>query len=101
MPVQEVGIRPARAVPYELHVRGQINFGDGLFSLSFGNSGKSAIVSQVYTGQDQFLPRPYTVCPNAELSDTWSFTSIGQLTYDISVYGPNGFFPSLRGKFRG
>jgi phospholipase C len=101
IPVQEVGVRPARAVPYELHVRGQIDFGDGLFSLSFGNSGKSAAVYQVYTGQDKLFPRTYTVGPNAELSDTWSFTSIGQSTYDISVYGPNGFFRAFEGSFAG
>jgi phospholipase C len=86
---------------YELHVRGQIDFADGLFSLSFGNSGKSAAVYQVYTGQGQFLPRTYTVGPGAELSDTWSFSSIGQSTYDISVYGPNGFFRAFEGSFAG
>jgi phospholipase C len=99
MPVQETGIRPARGVPYVLNVSGQVNFADGSLSLSFGNSGVSAAVYQIYTGQGQFLPRTYTVSPGAELSDTWSFSGIGQSTYDISVYGPNGFFRAFAGSF--
>jgi phospholipase C len=101
MPFQETGIRPARPVPYELNVSGQVDFADGSFSLSFGNSGQSAAVYQVYTGQGQFLPRTYTVSPGAELSDTWNFSGIGQSTYDISVYGPNGFFRVFAGSFAG
>jgi phospholipase C len=97
LPVQESGVRPARAVPYELHVRASADFTDGLLKIHFGNTGKVAAVYQVYSGDGQTGPWTYTVGPNTEISDTWSITASGQIGYDLSVFGPNGFLRVFKG----
>jgi phospholipase C len=53
LPVQEPGVRPARAVPYELHVRAHADFAEGVLTIHFGNTGKLAAVYQVYSGDGQ------------------------------------------------
>jgi phospholipase C len=92
MPVQEPGVRPARAVPYELHVQTEADARTGVFRLHFGNTGKSAAVFQVRSGNEAHLPRTYTVGPQQKASDNWTAD-----TYELSVYGPNGFFRAYKG----
>ncbi|WP_263358694.1 phosphocholine-specific phospholipase C [Acidicapsa ligni] len=101
LPIQEPGTRPARAVPYELHVRGEADFNAGTFKIHFSNAGK-AVVYQVRSGSSsESAPRTYTVGSGAELSDTWNIKGNGQTTYDLSVYGPNGFLRAYRGSVSG
>jgi phospholipase C len=95
--VQEPRIRPSRAVPYELQVRGQVDFDDGVVKIHFGNTGKAAAVYQVYSGDGQTGPWTYTVAPHAETFDTWDITASGQTEYDLSVFGPNGFLRVFEG----
>jgi phospholipase C len=97
LPVQEPGVRPARAVPYELHVRAHVNFEDGVLKIHFGNTGKVAAVYQVYSGDGQSGPWTYTVAPNTEIFDTWSITASDETGYDLSVFGPNGFLRAFKG----
>jgi phospholipase C len=97
LPVQEPGIRPSRAVPYELHVRGHADLADGVVKIHFGNTGKAAAVYQVYSGGGQAGPWTYTVGPHAETFDTWDITASGQTEYDLSVFGPNGFLRVFEG----
>jgi phospholipase C len=99
LPVQEPGVRPSRAVPYELHVRAHADLADSEVKIHFGNTGKAAAVYQVYSGDGQIGPRTYTVAPNAETFDTWDFTASGQTEYDLSVFGPNGFLRVFEGSF--
>jgi phospholipase C len=101
LPKQEPGIRPARALPYELHVVGETDFADGSVRIYFGNTGRSAAVFQVRSGDGQSGPWTYTVGSQAYLSDTWTFGGDGPSTYDLSVYGPNGFLRSFRGSVSG
>jgi phospholipase C len=101
VPKQEPGTRPARALPYELHVLGETNVSEGSVQIYFGNSGKSAAVFQVRSADGQNGPWSYTVGAEAFLSDTWSFGADGPSTYDLSVYGPNGFFRGFRGSVTG
>ena len=101
VPAQEPGVRPARALPYELNVVGRTDFADGTVKLHFGNSGKAAAVFQVRSGDLQTGPRTYTVSPGANLSDTWEIKANGQAAYDLSVYGPNGFFRAFKGSIWG
>jgi phospholipase C len=102
MPLQESGRRHARAVPYRLDVRGEVNLGDASLNLSISNSGRAAAVFQVRSGQVRSRdglggPWTYTVGPNAELSDAWFFRENPEAGYDLSVYGPNGFLRSFQG----
>jgi phospholipase C len=95
MPQQEKGTRPARALPYELHAAAEVE--NGTVELEFRNSGKATAVFQVRSGNSNDAPRSYTVSPKQEVSDTWAVASVGSTAYDLSVYGPNGFFRAFQG----
>jgi phospholipase C len=101
VPAQENGTRPARGVPYELHVDGSLDQGAGTLSIGFRNTGKAAAVYQVRSGNSSAGPWTYTVGPDAKLSDTWPFRGFGQGNYDLSVYGPNGFLRTFKGDVGG
>ncbi len=100
LPVQESGTRPARPVPYELHVHGTANFSDGTFEIHFANARKTAVY-QVRSGNSALGPWNYTVGQGASLSDTWQITANSLATYDLSVNGPNGFLRAFQGSVSG
>jgi phospholipase C len=100
LPIQEPGTRPARALPYELHVHGQADFSQGTFNIHFGNGGKTAVY-QVRSGNNALGPWTYTVGKGAEVFDTWAISSNNLSTYDLSVYGPNGFLRAYKGSVSG
>ena len=93
VPKQEKGIRRARALPYELNVYGSVNVSSSTVSLTFFNTGAATVVFHARSGNDADSVRNYTVEPGKQLSDTWSVTS----SYDLSVYGPNGFVRYFNG----
>ena len=95
VPGQEKGIRPARALPYELDVRAAVDVSSGTVTLKFLNTGAATVVFQVRSGNAADLVRTYTVEPGKSLADTWMENS----SYDLSVYGPNGFMRSFNGSF--
>ena len=100
LPRQERGVRPARALPYELHANAFVTSGfptnasatntsvtNESVTIQFGNTGRQTAVFQVRaTGSD---PRTYTVSPSKRLSGTWT-------SDDIEVHGPNGFFRAIK-----
>jgi phospholipase C len=94
LPKQEPGTRPARALPYDLHVHGEANDLQGTVELRFRNSGKAGAVFHVRFGDGQTAPRTYTVGAGEETSDTFAASSA---SYDLSVFGPNGFLRTLAG----
>jgi phospholipase C len=100
LPKQEPGVRPARALPYELHVHGEIEASKPAFELSFRNSGKAGAVFQVRSGDGQSGPQTgpwtYTVGAGAEVSDSFG---AGAPSYDFQVFGPNGFLRTFAGNF--
>lgn len=103
-PVQASGSRPARALPYELHVHAQVQatagrVGATQVELSFVNSGSAAAVFHVYNRLDlAALPRRYTVGAGQQLKDVWAPLSSG--AYDLWVLGPNGFHRHFAGNAR-
>jgi phospholipase C len=100
LPGQEPGVRHARAVPYELEVRGELNASRGLLSIQFINTGRVAAVFQV-RAIDGRAPWTYTVGRGDQTSDTWDVHANGGNEYDLSVYGQNGFFRSFKGSVAG
>lgn len=92
LPQQEPGTRPARALPYELHVDGEVN-ASGV-QLFLRNTGKAAAVFQVRSGDGQAGPWTYTVGARDEASDNLAATGA---SYDLSVSGPNGFLRTFLG----
>src|SRR5262249_5977296 len=101
LPVQEAGIKPARPVPYELHVRAEADASQGELRIHFGNSGRSAAVFQVRAASGQAGPWTYTVGADAHVVETWALRANGQSSYDLSVHGPNGFLRSFKGGIAG
>jgi phospholipase C len=95
LPTQEPGIRLARALPYRSDVYGSLSLANNSFRIYFGNTGRAATVFHVRSGDSTVLPRNYTVEAGKSLDDVWSVNS----TYDLSVYGPNGFLRSFKGSF--
>lgn len=95
MPTQEHGLRPARALPYSLHAHGKVNTVDSTFEIGFANIGTATAVFHVRSGSSSVVPRSYTVEPNKNLVGIWN-SDDGY--YDLSVYGPNGFFRSFKGR---
>ncbi len=95
LPSQQGGIRPSRALPYELHVHSTLVSSKQL-SLEFSNSGRATAVYHVY---DRFeltaMPRRFTVEPQKSLRDVWSARASGE--YDLWVLGPNGFHRHFTG----
>jgi phospholipase C len=92
LPAQEKGVRPARAVPYELEVQ-SVAAAMGEVGLRFVNSGSVAAVFQVRAGSGGAGPWTYTVGADSEASDNLAVAGV----YDLSVYGPNGFYRRFNG----
>jgi phospholipase C len=97
MPVQEPGIRPARPVPYRINATASADLTAEAVTLKFVNTGSRTAVFHVRSANPLQPPRSYTVGPKEELADTWQFAAAGIAPYDLSVYGPNGFFRHYRG----
>ena len=92
LPKQEKGVRPSRALPYELDVHGQLT-SKTTFQLEFLNTGKAAAVFEVRSANPADNVRMYTVEAGKKLTGTWTIAS----QYDLSVYGPNGFARFFKG----
>jgi phospholipase C len=95
LPEQEPGTRPARALPYELHVHGEVEASQGGIEFSFRNTGKAGAVFQVRSGDGKRGPWTYTLGAGDETSDTLGAS--GATSYDYSVYGPSGFLRTFVG----
>jgi phospholipase C len=96
VPAQEKGVRPARALPYELDAVASVH--GSAVSLQFINTGRATAVFQVRSGQAGDAVRNYTVEPGKSLTGAWTVTGS---TYDLSVYGPNGFVRYFKGSVAG
>jgi len=92
VPAQEKGIRPARALPYELNVHATVQASD--IALTFSNTGSATVVFQVRSGNPADPVRTYTVEPGKQLTGSWTVVS----SYNLSVYGPNGFVRFFNGR---
>jgi phospholipase C len=99
VPKQEPGVRPARALPYELHVHAETSFSENSVKLTFHNGPQLASVFQVRSQTNTSGPWTYTVAPHTHLFDTWQFGS--SETFDLQVFGPNGFVRTFRGSLSG
>lgn len=99
LPIQEKGIRPSPAIPYQLYADGKVNVTTHKFSISLSakkeifGSGSAGSPFVVYGQQDQ--PRNYALIAGDTIRDTWDTGVDGQ--YDLSVQGPNGFLRAFKG----
>ncbi|HEY1611739.1 MAG TPA: alkaline phosphatase family protein, partial [Paraburkholderia sp.] len=97
LPVQEIGTRRSRALPYELYSSASVPPGGNTIELVFANSGDVAAVFHVYDRRDlDALPRRYTVARGKQLSDVWS-AAADNGEYDLWVLGPVGYHRHFTG----
>jgi phospholipase C len=97
LPKQEIGIRPARPLPYILHTDARMDIQGNKFWIDFANSGAAGAGFNVYTNNSNDIPRYYTVESQKKLSDFWDVSKSPNGIYEISVQGPNGFFRFFKG----
>lgn len=116
LPKQEVGIKPACALPYQLHVDGKLSADKKAFEIIFSNRtevfGKRTTGSpfNVYApgnylqadaeGKQAYLPVrtwSYGLTPGDKLSDSWPLACFDDQRYHLRVYGPNGFYREFKG----
>ncbi|MGO1068533.1 phosphocholine-specific phospholipase C [Lysobacter sp. CA199] len=101
-PQQERGIKPSRALPYDLQVGERVDRDARRLRLSFANTGRVAAVFHVYDLLDpNAIPRRYTVEPGKSLHGDWSLNTDGARAYALQVFAPNGFFREFRGSLNG
>lgn len=94
---QEKGTRFSRALPYRLNVHLREFRNENKVVLDFGNKGDAGVVYHVYDLNRLYLiPRRYTVEAGKSLSDEWEVEP-DQGSYDLEVYGPNGYFQKFSG----
>lgn len=94
---QEKGTRFSRALPYRLKTSMVQLAKENKARLLFENNGSAGVVYHVYdlTHLDR-IPRRYTVEAGKALSDDWSLSENGG-SYDLEVFGPNGYFHKFTG----
>ena len=94
-PVQELGTRLSRALPYILHSSAKVDVATKTVKLMFSNTGTHAAVFHVYDKLNlDAIPRRYMVEAGKQLDDVWK-ASNG--LYDLWVLGPNGFHRGFAG----
>lgn len=104
LPEQEAGIRPSRALPYELHVSSSIkrdlpHAQTSSVVLKFANTGRAGAVFHVYDRLNLgAIPRRYTVEAGKHLEGSWKAAATG--AYDLWVLGPNGFHRHFTGNLK-
>ncbi len=96
VPKQEPGVRPARALPYELFVRLHSEASQGKIAIRFVNSGKAGAAFLVYSTNSGAAPLSYTVEAGKRLDSHLPLNANG--TYDYTVYGPNGYLRRFAGR---
>ncbi|MDF0605158.1 phospholipase C, phosphocholine-specific [Neisseriaceae bacterium TC5R-5] len=125
-PVQKMGQRRARALPYELFAHARVDTDGQQLYIDFANTGSAGAGFIVYANNhaqfddadkpyepdDSVLPDrvfnnandhqgpwQYTLEAGKTLSDSWRFAAANSaaLNYDFSVYGPNGFLTQFKG----
>ncbi|HEY3465171.1 MAG TPA: phospholipase C, phosphocholine-specific [Amycolatopsis sp.] len=93
LPKQERGLRPARALPYDLAADAVVFGGD--LKVTFANHGRAGASFYVVTPSG--APRTYTA--GAGRSLTAALPASGG--YDYTAHGPNGFLRQFRGSAAG
>lgn len=110
LPRQEPGTRPSCAIPYELHVAGNLSKDKTTFEISLraGNKafGEKSVGAPfiIYAinpyGGEELRVWNYAVKAGDTLKQTWNLSDFEGGKYHLRVYGPNGFFREFAGDGR-
>jgi len=96
LPIQEGGQRPARALPYMLHVHERPAGADGGLTLAFVNAGDAGAVLTAYAPDLGVGPWTYSLAAGTSLADTLPGLPADG-AYAVAVHGPNGFLRGFSG----
>lgn len=107
MAVQEQGIRPSCALPYELYSDGHfdadkgsfeiaLKAGDKVFGASSAGSPFHVYAPGKYLGEE-VRAWSYAVSAGDELTGSWPVNDFENNRYHLRIYGPNGFFREFNG----
>ncbi|OJV12358.1 MAG: phospholipase C, phosphocholine-specific [Dyadobacter sp. 50-39] len=106
-PVQEKGVRPACALPYEPFVNAQLSQSGETLQLSFkaGNqvfgTKSSGIPYRVYAmkpyRKEVLRSWDYSISAGDALTDDFKLADFENNAYHLRVYGPNGFYREFTG----
>jgi phospholipase C len=104
MPVQEKGMKPACAIPYELYAGGQFIPTDKIFKIkmaagneNFGLDAAGAAFQSYAHFENDMQTRSYAVAAGKALEDEWTIDKFPGAVYHFSLHGPNGFFREFKG----
>jgi phospholipase C len=103
IPVQEKGIRPSSALPYELHVSGTLDKNKKSFNFImearkelFKDKAAGAPFN-IYAYGKEWSTRTYVVAPGESVKDSWPLDLFENGNYHFRVDGPNGFMREYKG----
>ena len=107
MPVQEKGVRPSCALPYELYAESRLSpdkqsvtiilkASTDLFGAASLGAPFHIYAPGLYKGE-KVNARSYAVTPGNALKDSWALSDFENGQYHLCVYGPNGFFREFKG----
>lgn len=114
MPVQEKGVRPSCAIPYQLYADGNLSADKGHFDIVlhagkevFGDRSAGSPFTVYAPGdfrmeakEDSFEKMrnwQYAVVAGDRLKDSWPMDAFAEGHYHLRVYGPNGFYREYKG----
>ncbi|MDP4262919.1 MAG: phospholipase C, phosphocholine-specific [Bacteroidota bacterium] len=107
MPVQEKGIRPSCALPYELYAEGKLSPDKQSFEISlsagkqFFGAASAGSPFHIYAPgrylQEDVRTWAYAVAAGDIITDQWVISNFDNNKYHLQVYGPNGFFREFGG----
>ncbi|HNP22415.1 MAG TPA: phospholipase C, phosphocholine-specific [Panacibacter sp.] len=107
LPVQEKGIRPANALPYEIYANSQLSADKKSIEIYF--EAKDNIFGKAASGvpfsvylmrnfkQKKMHCSSYAVLPGDKLKDVWPVGDFENGNYHIAVHAPNGFYREFKG----
>jgi phospholipase C len=92
LPGQEAGLRPARALPYNLAADGRLAAGD-TFHIDFASIGAAGAGFLVTSPSVAGGPWTFTARGGTSLGYDWAVAG----RYDFAVHGPNGLYRAFAG----
>lgn len=108
MPLQEKGIKPSNALPYDLFADGRLSDDRKTFRMRFEAGTAAGAPLNVYApGKYKSLKEPqqmetarnwaYAVAKETSLEDEWPLADFENNQYHLRTYGPNGFYREFKG----
>ncbi|MES2810494.1 MAG: phospholipase C, phosphocholine-specific, partial [Bacteroidota bacterium] len=95
---QEKGSRQSCALPYDLHVDGQLSPQKNELQLAFkAGKGVGAPFNVYAANQSEIKPLNFAVKANDEVNYRFALDSFKDGVYNIQTYGPNGFLRTFGG----